>query len=189
MVWEWTQLALLVANLAWTTFCLGGYRAETMVASSALTGALFAVHLAGWAGGWSASSSTRLNATKFHPAGWLFVPFVIYAAVNVARISPVPWIGWRDWLGWVQMIAVFWVVLNGVRSRATRATLGWSLVAIGFAAVLLACYQRFVQPDWLAMGRTQADQFLGRASGPFGIPNSLAALLLLLLPPMIGRAF
>ncbi len=187
--WEWAQVALLVANLAWTTFCLGGYRAETMVASSALTGTLLAVHLLGRTGGWSALSSTRCEARPFHPAGWWFMPFLVYAAVNVAWISPVPWVGWRDWLGWAQMIAVFWVVLNGVRSRGARGVLFWSLVAIGFVAVLLACYQRFVKPEWLAMGRTQADQFIGRASGPFGIPNSLAALLLLLLPAMIGRAF
>ncbi len=188
-VWEWAQVALLVANLAWTTYCLGGYRPETMVGSSALTGALLAVHLLGR--GWSAWSSTRSDATlfRFHPAGWWFVPFLVYAAANVAWVSPVPWIGWRDWLGWAQMIAVFWVVLNGVRSRDARAALFWSLVAIGFVAVLFACYQRFVKPDWLAMGRTQANQFIGRASGPFGIPNSLAALLLLLLPPMIGLVF
>jgi len=39
------------------------------------------------------------------------------------------------------------------------------------------------------MGRTQASQFIGRASGPFGIPNSLAAFLLLLIPPMLALAW
>lgn len=187
--WEWAQVALLVANLAWTTACLGGYRPETMVVTSALTGVLVAVHLAaraGKSGGVMGQGDGGFGA--YHPAGWWLLPFLGYAAVNVRWISPVEWIGWRDWLGWAQMIAVFWVVLNGVRSKAGRATLFWTLVALAFGAVLLAGYQRWVQPDWLMMGRVQADQFLGRASGPFGIPNSLAALLLLVLPPVLGCA-
>jgi len=36
------------------------------------------------------------------------------------------------------------------------------------------------------MGREQAVQFRERSSGPFGIPNSLAALLDLLLPPVLA---
>jgi O-antigen ligase len=47
-----------------------------------------------------------------------------------------------------------------------------------------------VQPDWLMLGQTAGRaQFVGRASGPFGIPNSLAALLLVLLPPAVVLTF
>lgn len=189
-VWEWAQVALLIVNLTWTTLCLGGFRAETMILTSALNGALLTVHLisriverarddsevppAGWLG--------------FHPAGWLLLPFTVYAAVNTRWISPVPWLGWLDWLGWAQMIAVFWVVLNGVRTTAARTILVWAMMALGVVGVLLACYQKFVAPDWLMLGRTQAPHFVGRCSGPFGIPNSLAALLLLLLPPAAALA-
>jgi O-antigen ligase len=196
--WEWTQTALLSGNLVWTTLCLGGYRPETMVVSWGLTGLLLTVHLLARA--WPArATETAEHATPqtrpatgwwtgqrdlggFHPAGWLLVPFLVYAAANVAWVTPVPWLGWRDWLGWLQMIAVFWVVLNDTRSRPARRCLLGTLLGLGFVAVVLGCYQRFVRPDWLMMGRVQVDQFIGRASGPFGIPNSLAALLLLLLP-------
>jgi O-antigen ligase len=34
------------------------------------------------------------------------------------------------------------------------------------------------------LGRRQAAQFLGRSSGPFGIPNSLGAFMALLIPPV-----
>jgi len=71
---------------------------------------------------------------------------------------------------------------QAVASRVLLVMLG----LLGFVAVLLAAYQVFVQPDWLMLGRQQAEQFIGRASGPFGIPNSLAALLLLLLPPAVA---
>ena len=172
---ELGQALLLAANLVWTTLCLGGYRPETMVITSALTGGLLLVHLVG-----------RLVADApppLHPAGWLFVPFVAYAAANVIWLTPVPWLGWHDWLWWAQMIAVFWVVVNLSEVTKPARLLLATLALLGFATVVLAAYQVFVKPDWLMLGRQQADQFIGRASGPFGIPNSLAALLLLLLPP------
>ncbi len=172
--WEWSLVGLLVLNLGWTTLCLGGFRGDTMVVTSVLTALLLAVLFI--------AKATGHDGDRLHPAGWLLLPFLAYAAGNVLWVTPEPWLGWRDWLGWAQMIAIFWVVLNGIRSPATRTTLLSALLALGVVAVLFACYQRFVRPDWLMLGRTQAAQFLGRASGPFGIPNSLAALLLLVLP-------
>ncbi len=176
---EMAQAGLLAVNLFWTTLCLGGYRPETMVITSALTGAVLALHLL-----------TRAifpdGTSRAHPAGWIFLPFLVYAAANVVWVTPVRWLGWHDWLWWAQMTAVFWVVLNGVRAAAARRLLLGALVLAGFIAVALAAYQFFVRPDWLMLGRRQADQFIGRASGPFGIPNSLAALLLLLLPPTVA---
>lgn len=176
--WEWLLAALLVANLAWTTLCLGGFRAETMVVTSALNGLLLASHLA------RRALAPGDGVRRWHPAGWWLLPFLAYAAANVLWVSPVPWLGWRDWLGWAQMITVFWVVLNDARARAVRTALFGALVAVAFVAVAMACYQRFVKPDWLMLGRVQVDQFVGRSSGSFGIPNSLAALLLLLVPPL-----
>jgi len=196
--WEWLQAALLATNLGWTTLCLGGYRPETMVVTSLLTGVLLAVHLLQRAWKSNALAPTRFvlqaGATRWdrrvpplqqlHPAGWSMLPFLAYAAANVAWITPVRWLGWHDWLFWAQMIAVFWVVLNDLRSPAVRHGLEIFLLGLAVVAVGLGCYQRFVRPDWLMLGRVQAAQFLGRASGPFGIPNSLAAFLLLMLPPV-----
>lgn len=179
--WEWVQLSLLVANLAWTTLCLGGFRPETMTVTLLLTAALLTVHLL--------SRAISAGRRPFHAAGWAFLPFLLYTAVNAAWLTPVPWLGWRDWLGWANLLAVFWVTLHGLPSRGARSTLFSTMLALGFVAVVLAAYQRFVEPGWLMLGRTQADQFIGRASGPFGIPNSLAALLLLLLPPALALAF
>ncbi len=178
--WEWAQAALLAAGLVWTTLCLGGYRAETMVVTSALNAALLTVHFL---------SQAFSRAVRAHPAGWFFLPFLVYAAANAAFITPVPWLGWRDWLLWAQMTAVFWVALNGLCSPAVWQSLAAAIAALGAVAVALACYQRFVQPDWLMLGRTQAEQFIGRAGGPFGIPNSLGAMLGLLFPPAIAWTF
>ena len=176
--WEWFTTVVVVANLAWTTLCLGGFRPETMIVTSALNALLLAAHLAGRA------LAPAGNGRPFHPAGWWLLPFLAYAAANVLWVTPVPWLGWRDWLGWAQMILIFWVVLNDVRARLPRTVVFGGLVAVAFVAVLLACYQRFVRPDWMMLGRTQVEQFIGRSSGSFGIPNSLAALLLLLIPAL-----
>lgn len=169
---EWILAALLVVNLGWTTLCLGGYRPETMVWSWLLTGLTLILHLV----------MLAFSEDRIHPASWVLLPFVAYAAVNVIAVSPVPWLGWRDWLGWVQMIGTFLVVLNGIRSRGPRLLVFGAIVGLAIVAVVLAAYQRFIWPDWLMLGRKQAPQFFGRASGPFGIPNSLAAFLLLLIP-------
>src|SRR5688572_11128297 len=165
-VTEWLQTLLLAANLLWTSLCLGGYRAETMLVTVALTGSLLVVHFA-------ANAAEKRSWRATDPASACMIPFLVYALINVQFVTPVPWLGWLDWLGWANMLAVFYVVRNGVRSSRTRRLLFVTLVILGIAAVALGCYQRYVQPDWLMLGRRQANQFLGRASGPFGIPNSL----------------
>lgn len=177
-IWEWVLAALVAVNLAWTTLCLGGAHPETMVVTCALNALMLALH-----GAWRAMAATP--RPPLHPAGWLLLPFLAYALINVLWITPVRWLGWHDWLVWAQMIAVFWVVVNDVRAWATRKFVFGAMVAIATVAVALACYQRFARPDWLMLGRTQAPQFFGRSSGPFPVPNSFAAMLVLLLPATV----
>jgi hypothetical protein len=153
--------------------CLGGAAPESRALTAVLTVALFVAHFA------DARSGPRA-----HPAGWLFVPFLAYAAANAAWVSPVGWLGWADWFNWAQMLVVFWVVLNGLESEACRRFLAVGLVAMGVLAAALAVYQHYVRPDWIMTGRTQADQYIGRSSGPFGVPNSFGGLMALLIPPV-----
>lgn len=175
---ERARVALLAANLAWTTLCLGGYMPGTKVVMGLLTGALIAVHLV--------DPSRRARP---HPAGLLFIPFLAYAAANLAWVTPVRWMGWFDWLNWAQMAAIFWIVLNAVESPESRRILGAVLVALGVVAAAMACYQHFGDPRWMMLGRRQHDQFVGRATGPFGIPNSLGVFFALLIPPVGAVAF
>jgi O-antigen ligase/cytochrome c-type biogenesis protein CcmH/NrfG len=177
-VWEWGNAGLLGVSLVWTTLCLGGYRPETMVVTVWLNALLLVSVLL--------AAALREGGPVPHPAGWLLLPFFAYAAVNASWLSPVGWLGWHDWLLWAQAGGVFWVVLNGTGGRAQRDFLLGVVVVLGVVAVGMAAYQRWVDPEWLMLGRRQAPQFFGRSSGPFGIPNSLAALLLLLLPPALA---
>jgi O-antigen ligase len=178
---EWTIVILVLANLWWTTLCLGGYRPETMVVAGAVNFATFGL--------WWAFAAWRRRWLELPGAAIATLPFLVYGAMNAAWITPVPWLGWRDWLGWAQMVAVFCVVLAGVRTGRARMALFAGVVVLGALAVGMAVYQQLKDPGWLMMGRRQALQFLGRSSGPFGIPNSLAAFLNLLLPATVALTF
>lgn len=176
--WERLRATVLAANLVWTTLSLGGILPGSRVPTCVLTALLVLAHFLDPSAG-----------RRAHPAGWLFLPFLAYAAANIALISPVPWIGWPDWINWAQAVAVFWVVLNGIGSPLLRARLFGVLAALGVCSALMALYQHFIDPKWIMLGRTQADQFLGRSAGPFGVPNSLGVFMAVLIPPVGFLAF
>lgn len=175
---EWIVAGFIIANLGWTTLCLGGYRPETMIVSSALTTMVLFL--------WLLTAGAAETGVRLHFTALAMLPFLIYAAINAAWVSPVSWLGWWDWLGWGQMAATYWVVAHGIKSAKARWMLFGGMIALGVVAVALAFYQRSVDPGWLMMGRRQSPQFIGRCSGPFGIPNSLAALMNLLLPGLLA---
>ena len=171
---NWTLVCLLSVNLVWTTLCLGGYRPETMLVTSLLTVLTLMVHLISRV--WSEVEA------RLHPVGWIFVPFLIYAAANVIWVTPVPWLGWHDWMLWANLFVTFWVVLNGVNLISAQKDLLLVIGCLALVATVLAAYQHFVEPEWMMLGRLQSLQFLSRSSGPFGIPNSLAAFFILITP-------
>ncbi|HEY5228739.1 MAG TPA: hypothetical protein VIJ19_09365, partial [Opitutaceae bacterium] len=175
--WEWARTLVLSANLSWTTLCLGGFLPGTRVAMIVMTAVLFALHFC-----------DPESAARAHPAGWLFLPFLAYAVWNIESVTQVRWVGWTDWLNWAQAIAVFWVVLNGIRAPRCRLLLLGVIVGLGVVGAAMAGYQHFVNPKWLMLGRTQVEQYAGRATGSFGIPNSLGVFMALLIPPVAAMA-
>lgn len=169
---EWLLTVGLAATLAWTTLCLGGYLAETMVWSARATWALAAL-------------GAVLLALRPRALDWralLPVPFLLFALASVVWLAPAKWLAWREWLLWFQMWLWFALALHFCRSRGQTWTLVGTLIALAIAGVAMAAYQRFVNPSWMMLGRTQAEQYGGRSSGMFGIPNSLAALFEFVLP-------
>lgn len=177
---DWIVAVLLSASVVWTTLGLGGYRPETREAPAVVTGLLLALVLA--------RRASARESRPWHPAGWWPLPFLVYAAANVRWVSPVPWLGWADWIGWALPAAVCWIALNGLNGDGPRRCVHGAVAAVAAVSVGMAVYQRLVDPDWLMLGRTQSGQYTGRSSGSFGIPNSLAALLVLLLPVMLAAA-
>jgi O-antigen ligase len=169
---EWGLTIILAAVVAWTTLCLGGYLSRTMVVSGpAILGlAALAAGLQAW------------RPVRFGAADWLPVPFLLFALASVLWLAPAKWLAWREWLLWLQMWLVFLLVRHRVRSRGQTSLLFGVMAALAVTGAAMAAYQRFVDPKWMMLGRTQAEQFSTRSAGMFGIPNSLAALIELVLP-------
>lgn len=171
----------LMGMLAWTTLCLGGYLAETMVITSWAVFGLTAL------GGFCAMMRAGGGRMRVHIAWGLPVPFLLYALASVLWVAPAQWLAWREWLLWVQMWLVFGLTLHFGRSRGQTALIVGTFVVLGLAGVGLAAYQRFTDASWMMLGRTQAEQYNGRSAGMFGIPNSLAAWFELMIP--VGLAW
>lgn len=169
---EWTIVIGLAAMLGWTTLCLGGYLAETLVWTSRAVWLLAALGAIGFG----------LAPRPLDLRVWWPVPFLVFALISVGWIAPARWLAWREWLLWFQAWIVFALVLHFGRTRTQTWTLVGTLLALGVVGVAMAAYQRFVDPRWMMLGRVQAEQFIGRSAGMFGIPNSLAGLLELGLP-------
>jgi len=177
---EWLLAAGLAAALAWTTLCLGGYRPETMVVTSAAVFGLAALGGLLWA---------LRAAPQFNLAALLPVPFLLFALASTLWISPARWLAWREWLLWLQAWLVFALLLHHVRRPGQAWLVAGVLVALGLAGAAIAAWQRFHDPTFLMLGRHQATQFLHRSAGMFGIPNSFAGLLELLLPVCLTLAW
>lgn len=183
---DWLMVALLVAVLGWTTVCLGGYLAETMVWTSrgvtalAVLGALRFALARG-------EGPVALNLALLLP-----LPFLAYALGSLAWLSPARWLAWREWLPWLHAWVIFAVVLHGIRRRAQTAVLVGAVALLGLTGVAMAAWQRFVDPAWIMIGVKQTEKFADRSAGMFGSPNSLAALLDLVIPVaaslLLGRA-
>lgn len=181
--WDWVQAGLLALNLAATTCALGGYLRSTFLWSVGVTLLTVGVKLS--RGAWAGADARP----RWHAAGWWLVPFLVCGAINAWFVSPVGWLAWRDWLGWAQLALTFWLALDVVGLPGPRRLLRATVLGLGVLLVALGCYQRFVDPQWMMLGRTQTPVFFGRASGTFGIPNSMAVFLVMLLPVVLAGAW
>ncbi len=174
---EWTAAIVLAVNLGWTLWHFGGYQPGDRLVSLWLT-ALATVTLL--------SSRTSRGSVGWHPAGYLLLPFAALATVNVMAVTPVKWLGWMDLWGWLQLAVTVWLACNLCGHPPIRRFLTGSLGGLLVLECAMACYQAWVDPLWLPLDHTQSVAFLGRSSGTFGIPNSLAGFALLVIPPVLA---
>ena len=175
---EWLLVLGLAVTVAWTTLCLGGYLAETMVVTSAAPcSALTALG----GGLWLAARGGE--PLTFNWAALLPVPFLVYALASVLWLAPAQWLAWREWLLWLQMWLVFVLVLHFGRGWRQTWVLVGTFIALGVAGTAIGGLSTLC-------GSPLADAGLGawlEAGGaiPAGrlrrdvrqLPNSLAALV------------
>jgi len=182
--WADIGLALLLALLlGGTCLSLGGVRAETRLFTQTGLAALVVLHLLRIA---LLPGTEPLRAPR--AAGLLTGAFLLLGLLHVLVLSPVPWLAFGEWLDWCQLAAIAWIVGCRTPQRWPRLILVACLAITILACVGLGLYQVLSEPRWLPLGRQQVSTFLGRASGAFGAPNSLAGLILLFLPACLCLA-
>ncbi|MCF3648403.1 O-antigen ligase family protein [Synoicihabitans lomoniglobus] len=166
----------LILNLGWITWHLGGYLAGSMAISFPVLMTTLAVAVARW---------TLLEPTALPRGWWWPLPMLAYVALHMGGLAQVPGRAWLDGLLWFWMAAAYWCGLQVAREPMARRICGVGVAALTVLVAALAIYQRVVDPAWLPMGRRQAPQFLARSGGAFGVPNTMAAWMLIVLPPAL----
>jgi len=177
---EWVLVILVLANLWWTTLCLGGFRPGTMVVAGAVN-----LATSGCGGCWPA---WRRSCQELPVAALATLPFLVYGAVNVSgsRRSR----GWAGGIGsagrgWRRS---FWVCWRDSH-RSASMVLFAGVVALGpwrgRGGLISGGGSRLADAGQAAGLRNS----LGGRAVRLGIPNSLAAFLDLLLPAMVALTF
>ncbi|NBB78635.1 MAG: hypothetical protein GVY36_04220 [Verrucomicrobia bacterium] len=183
---DWLVTLCLGAIISMTALHLGGVRPDTLVALLPLYTALLCLH-----GLWLLLESENRRRLNYAPL-W-FLPALVWLLVNVLLVTPVPWLGWYEFIYALQAFIILWVLCNNVGSKAHL----WVLLVICVSPVLFAgfngFYQFFQNPATMVGAITDFPlvlpaQYLGRATGIFADPFTLAAFLLVLLPPLMIAA-
>lgn len=182
---DWLTILSLGGLLAAMTLQLGGVRAETQIIGVWLTGAMLVFH-----GLWLAARREPFTIKK-HTL--VFGPFFLWALMSWLFITPATWIARGEVLLILQAILVLWVTTHNAQTRNHVWFLFIVLAGISGAGVLMALNQYFHDARWLpklfnplefqTYRITGHAQYEGRASGPFGSPNSFAALMILAFFP------
>ncbi|MBL9214343.1 MAG: O-antigen ligase family protein [Opitutaceae bacterium] len=180
---EWVLVLGLAGTLAGTTLGLGGALPQTRQPIAWALGGLTALGGVLWLAG------RGRGGPAGNLAALLPLPFLCYALASVLWLAPARWLAWREWWLWLEMWLVFVLALHFGRERRHLWVFVLTFIALGLAGAGMAAYQRFVDPEWLMLGRQQATQFFGRSSGMFGVPNSLAGLYELMIPACLALLF
>ncbi|MGJ8653693.1 MAG: O-antigen ligase family protein [Opitutaceae bacterium] len=183
---DWLVTLCLGSILALFTVSLGGARADTHVFLFPLFCVLLALH-----GIWFAVDHEKPKRLSHVP--FLFLPFILWAVVNVFWLSPTPWLGQMELIYGLEAFILFWVFVNNVRTRAHL----WVTIVLALSPAVYAIFVGFYQffQGSQRMGQVWADHsvklspdFFAQASGSFGDPNSFAVFLLVLIPSLLITA-
>lgn len=190
---DWCVTLCVAGWVSFVLFQMGGARPETLIFSCIFMALAIILHTL------SILAAPTREPFNFNPLGLLFFPALVYVALNTYFWSPFSWRGKEELLVFIQAVVVFWLAVQNMRTRYHVYALLLALVMLGCLGVLFAIMQFFHNPAWLPViidpfeGRSirflMPDQFLGRASGFFGEPNSYAGYLLLVGFPLLAAGF
>jgi len=177
---DWLITLCLGGIIAMMTVSLGGVRAETQLMALPLFVCLLVLH-----GIWLALNHESPRRLSHVPL--LFVPFMVWVAVSINRISPTPWLGRYELIAFMQALIFLWVAVNNVRTRAHLWVLIIMAISPAAYSIFIGFYQFFQDPNKIATAFTSYTlrlnpEFVKQATGSFADPNVFAIFLLILLP-------
>lgn len=177
---DWLVTLCLGIIFILTAFSLGGVRPESHLRVLPFYVLLIFLHSCWFV--LSQGASKILNEVPL----W-FIPGLLWLFCSIILVSPVQCRGWYEMIYAIELLVIFWVLVNNLKTVAHI----WSLIVISLFPVLIGIlhgfYQFFQKPDSIfnTMKSLPLDMnynFLGRATGFFLDPNAYAAFLLILLP-------
>ena len=183
---DWLVTLCLGGILALFTVSLGGARADTHVFLFPLFCLLLTLH-----GIWFAVDHEKPKRLSHVP--FLFLPFILWAFINVFWLSPTPWLGQMELIFGLEAFIWFWVFVNNVRTRAHL----WMTIVLALSPAVYAIFIGFYQffqgstrmgEVWADHGVKLSPDFINQASGSFGDPNSFAVFLLVVMPSLLVAA-
>ena len=161
---EWALVILVLANLWWTTLCLGGHRPENDGGHCALN--LATLGLWWTLGAWKRSRLGCMERRLADPPD--------FWRMEDQRQRGSRWChGWAGGIGsWPCADGgVFWVVIMESEPGAQVALFA-GVAALGVVVVGMAAYQDWAIQGWLMTGRRQSRSLSGGRADPSASPTA-----------------
>ena len=177
---DWIVTGLLCLILVTVGLSYGGSHVELQVYYLPLFALLLVFH-----GLYLVSSERPLLQVNTLPL--LFIPFMLWLWFSTLFMSPSPLIAWQEFIFALEAFIFLWVATNNLKKRVHFSMLLVCAIFPVIIALLVAFYQFFQQPNYVFeifqdSGASLHPEVLGRSTGIFADPESLAILFLIVLP-------
>ncbi len=118
------------------------------------------------------------------PICWAVLAFVAYAAVRYFQ-AEIEYVARREVMRIVIYALIFFIIVNNLHRQESMLLLVLTPIFLGMVIAIYACYQFATKSDavW-----NLSSNYIGRGSGTFIYPNSLAAYLEMLIPLALSYA-
>jgi O-antigen ligase len=177
---EWALLGLLVVGLSFSVLATGAARPQDLgIAQLILCAALVL-----WVASLWIAPPDRLFVA---PACWGVIVFGLYAAAWYPS-AEIEYVARREVTYVAYLATVFWIAALVLRKSEFTSLFTHLLVGIAVIVAGYGIYQ-FASGSDRVWHFIRPAQYAGRASGTFICPNHYAALLGMLFPLALGRAF
>ncbi len=179
---DWLIVTFLGGILGYASMNLGGYHPRAGLVLSWMIGGLLGLHGLGL-------RLRQQRPLQIHPAGLLFLPFLVYAAFSCLYLTPIFGRAEEEVLILAQGLIVYWVATHHLRRKAQIWGLLFVLVGLGLVSLAWANAQYSFNPSWLSLGQDSLKPYEGKISGPLSTPGHFGMLMGILIATLLVITF